>query len=260
MLALLYCFCALGSNVYWFLSTAFSLKIFPPIIFNLLPIKKEIVFSYTGLGVKSLDFAACFWQPLQVVYPFWASAFLFGKWVQITWEILRMGLLHGHLLYTKDSLGSSRIHCWSITALALRGLDFLPSSSRQWCFLFLPTEDVTPIPSDSTRRKGGRRGRRLWTGLLRLFSVNKLPLCPLFRLQLSRSCWVHTPGKFNSFLWFNRVWGWLERTGAVLSQVNTASEAIACQTRTQEGLSQPLNGQWVSLRSANWLPGRRRLR
>lgn len=23
-------------------------------------------------------------------------------------------------------------------------------------------EDVTPIPSDSTRRKGGRRGRRLW--------------------------------------------------------------------------------------------------
>lgn len=25
-----------------------------------------------------------------------------------------------------------------------------------------PTEDVTPIPSDSTRRKGGRRGRRLW--------------------------------------------------------------------------------------------------
>ena len=27
-------------------------------------------------------------------------------------------------------------------------------------FIFL-TEDVTPIPSDSTRRKGGRRGRRL---------------------------------------------------------------------------------------------------
>lgn len=23
-------------------------------------------------------------------------------------------------------------------------------------------EDVTPVPSDSTRRKGGRRGRRLW--------------------------------------------------------------------------------------------------
>ena len=23
-------------------------------------------------------------------------------------------------------------------------------------------EDVTPIPTDSTRRKGGRRGRRLW--------------------------------------------------------------------------------------------------
>lgn len=26
---------------------------------------------------------------------------------------------------------------------------------------FFPAEDVTPIPSDSTRRKGGRRGRRL---------------------------------------------------------------------------------------------------
>lgn len=25
-------------------------------------------------------------------------------------------------------------------------------------------EDVTPIPTDSTRRKGGRRGRRLWLG------------------------------------------------------------------------------------------------
>lgn len=24
------------------------------------------------------------------------------------------------------------------------------------------TEDVTPVPSDSTRRKGGHRGRRLW--------------------------------------------------------------------------------------------------
>jgi small subunit ribosomal protein S14e len=28
-------------------------------------------------------------------------------------------------------------------------------------FYFCSTEDVTPIPTDSTRRKGGRRGRRL---------------------------------------------------------------------------------------------------
>ena len=27
--------------------------------------------------------------------------------------------------------------------------------------IFFVAEDVTPIPSDSTRRKGGRRGRRL---------------------------------------------------------------------------------------------------
>lgn len=27
--------------------------------------------------------------------------------------------------------------------------------------LFAGAEDVTPIPTDSTRRKGGRRGRRL---------------------------------------------------------------------------------------------------
>ena len=39
-------------------------------------------------------------------------------------------------------------------------------------------EDVTPIPSDSTRRKGGHRGRRLWTGLLKLLlSVNTLLWC-----------------------------------------------------------------------------------
>lgn len=31
-------------------------------------------------------------------------------------------------------------------------------------------EDVTPVPSDSTRRKGGRRGRRLW--LLWYFSIS----------------------------------------------------------------------------------------
>jgi len=29
-------------------------------------------------------------------------------------------------------------------------------------FVFKFAEDVTPIPSDSTRRKSGRRGRRLW--------------------------------------------------------------------------------------------------
>ena len=28
-------------------------------------------------------------------------------------------------------------------------------------FLFVSAEDVTPVPTDSTRRKGGRRGRRL---------------------------------------------------------------------------------------------------
>lgn len=29
------------------------------------------------------------------------------------------------------------------------------------CCHRIPAEDVTPIPTDSTRRKGGRRGRRL---------------------------------------------------------------------------------------------------
>jgi ribosomal protein S11 len=28
-------------------------------------------------------------------------------------------------------------------------------------FMFFLAEDVTPVPTDSTRRKGGRRGRRL---------------------------------------------------------------------------------------------------
>uniref|UniRef100_A0A8C6RIS5 Small ribosomal subunit protein uS11 n=1 Tax=Nannospalax galili TaxID=1026970 RepID=A0A8C6RIS5_NANGA len=38
----------------------------------------------------------------------------------------------------------------------------------------VPTEDVIPMPSDSTWRKGGCPGRCLRTGLFRLFSVNKL--------------------------------------------------------------------------------------
>lgn len=37
----------------------------------------------------------------------------------------------------------------------------LDSNLRATSVLFLFAEDVTPIPSDSTRRKGGRRGRRL---------------------------------------------------------------------------------------------------
>ncbi len=32
---------------------------------------------------------------------------------------------------------------------------------KSYSLSFSSTEDVTPIPSDSTRRKGGRRGRRL---------------------------------------------------------------------------------------------------
>jgi len=35
-------------------------------------------------------------------------------------------------------------------------------------------EDVTPIPSDSTRRKGGRRGRRLWNHCGLSFSFREL--------------------------------------------------------------------------------------
>ena len=119
-------------------------------------------------------------------------------------------------------LGSSRIHCWSVWPLVSGGLRPFPSSSRQWCFLFLPTEDVTPIPSDSTRRKGGRRGRRLWTGLLKLLlSVNKLLWCKLFLTPVvSPLCRGHCSGG----TWFllpvclTRVWGCLEVTGALINQ------------------------------------------
>ena len=92
----------------------------------------------------------------------------------------------------------------------------------QWCFLFLPTEDVTPIPSDSTRRKGGRRGRRLWTRLLKLLlSVNKLLWCKLFLTPVvSPLCRGHCSGVLDSFfcLYLTRVWGYLEVTGALISQ------------------------------------------
>ena len=38
------------------------------------------------------------------------------------------------------------------------------------------TEDVTPIPTDSTRRKGGRRGRRLWI-VLSAYTTCRLCIC-----------------------------------------------------------------------------------
>lgn len=45
--------------------------------------------------------------------------------------------------------------------------------------LFCLTEDVTPIPSDSTRRKGGRRGRRLQ-------DCNRGPLYNNYELKLKQ--------------------------------------------------------------------------
>ncbi|KAG0515693.1 hypothetical protein BDA96_10G301200 [Sorghum bicolor] len=54
-------------------------------------------------------------------------------------------------------------------------------------------EDVTPVPSDSTRRRGGRRGRRLWSSLLHAIcyplavAMKKLPSgVMLLSLCLSR--------------------------------------------------------------------------
>lgn len=52
---------------------------------------------------------------------------------------------------TRTVAPSSRAHFWTQLTLYLLFLLFQ-----------LQTEDVTPVPSDSTRRKGGRRGRRLW--------------------------------------------------------------------------------------------------
>ena len=48
-------------------------------------------------------------------------------------------------------------------------------------------EDVTPTPSDSTYRKGGRCGHRLWTKLLKLLlSVNKMLWCKkIFLIKLN---------------------------------------------------------------------------
>lgn len=44
----------------------------------------------------------------------------------------------------------------------VKSASFVASNQLLKCFFpFFGSEDVTPIPSDSTRRKGGRRGRRL---------------------------------------------------------------------------------------------------
>lgn len=58
--------------------------------------------------------------------------------------------------------------CWACTRLShaclhLQYHTLLPKHRLTECPPLLPpaAEDVTPIPTDSTRRKGGRRGRRL---------------------------------------------------------------------------------------------------
>lgn len=58
--------------------------------------------------------------------------------------------LHGEFLLC-GSCGVQVLRCWvmAVHVWKVTVVDFLPA------------EDVTPIPSDSTRRKGGRRGRRL---------------------------------------------------------------------------------------------------
>jgi hypothetical protein len=47
---------------------------------------------------------------------------------------------------------------------------------------------VTPIPSFSTFRKGGHGGHHLWIGLLKWFSVSKLPL---YKKRRGAHCHFH---------------------------------------------------------------------
>lgn len=66
--------------------------------------------------------------------------------------------LHGEfLVHMCGSCGVQVLSCW-VTAVPRW---FLGVPLKVTVLDFLPAEDVTPIPSDSTRRKGGRRGRRL---------------------------------------------------------------------------------------------------
>lgn len=51
--------------------------------------------------------------------------------------------------------------CWGWVAVPGWFLGVSLESNCVVLGFLLPAEDVTPIPSDSTRRKGGRRGRRL---------------------------------------------------------------------------------------------------
>ena len=55
-------------------------------------------------------------------------------------------------------IGKSPCHLWCLHQCCLGSLD---SRSNNFRFSRYSSEDVTPIPTDSTRRKGGRRGRRL---------------------------------------------------------------------------------------------------
>lgn len=52
-------------------------------------------------------------------------------------------------------------HLWVKLLHQFFTVDMVNLNVNLFFFLVVSTEDVTPIPTDSTRRKGGRRGRRL---------------------------------------------------------------------------------------------------
>lgn len=62
------------------------------------------------------------------------------------------------LVWFRPSRGSYVLDCVWFHSLPFARTD--PFVRRGTSFILF-AEDVTPIPTDSTRRKGGRRGRRL---------------------------------------------------------------------------------------------------
>lgn len=80
------------------------------------------------------------------------------RWV-VSYSINRLSVYQ--LYYTWQHHTEYQIWRWHDSYVCS---DVKCSSCNLWAMSFFPlfgSEDVTPIPSDSTRRKGGRRGRRL---------------------------------------------------------------------------------------------------
>lgn len=74
---------------------------------------------------------------------------------------IRLRATGGNKTKTPGPGAQSALRALARSGMKIGRIGLFDIYQRENHFSFFFVEDVTPIPSDSTRRKGGRRGRRL---------------------------------------------------------------------------------------------------